>query len=63
MRIDHVFTGAGIEIEKRLEIVRVIFSLRQTTTVDLKDAASAPSGHLPYLEKVLETSLRERVPL
>lgn len=52
-QIDHVFMGAGIEIKKRLEIVKEIFSLSQATTVHLKDTASAPAGFLPFVKKVL----------
>ena len=52
-QIDHVFMGAGIGIEKRLEIVRGVFLISQTTTVSLKDAASGPMGFLPFVKKVL----------
>lgn len=52
-QIDHVFMGAGIEIEKRLEIVNEIFSLSQTTNVHLKDATSGPAGFLPFVKRVL----------
>ena len=51
--IDHVFMGAGIEIEKRLDIVREIFTLSQTTTVHLKDAASGPQGFLQFVKAIL----------
>ena len=51
--IDHVFMGAGIELEKRLEIVKEVFILSQTTTVHLKDAASGPQGFLPFVKAVI----------
>jgi hypothetical protein len=51
--IDHVFMGAGIEIEKRLEIVKEIFSLSQATNIHLKNATSGPAGLLPFVKRVL----------
>ena len=51
--INHVFMGAGIEIEKRLEIVREVFALSGETTVHLKDAGSGPKGFLPFVKAVL----------
>ena len=53
-KIDHVFMGAGIELEKRLEIVREIFNLSESTTVHLKDATSGPQSFLPFVKAVLE---------
>ena len=41
-KIDHVFMGAGIEIEKRLEIVREIYHL-----------SSGPHGLLPFVKALL----------
>ncbi|OAA81482.1 hypothetical protein LEL_01027 [Akanthomyces lecanii RCEF 1005] len=52
--IDHVFMGAGIDLELRLEIVREIFQRSSTTTVHLKDASSGPKGFLPFVKAVLE---------
>ena len=52
--IDHVFMGAGIDLELRLEIVREIFQQSSTTTVHLKDASSGPKGVLPFVKAVLE---------
>ena len=51
---EHVFMGAGLDIEDRLEIVREIFKLSGTTTVHLKDAESGPHGFLPFVKKILE---------
>lgn len=53
-KIDHVFMGAGIDIDLRLEIVREIFQLSGTTSVHLKDASSGPQGFLPFVKAVLE---------
>ena len=52
-RIDHVFSGAGIDLDARLEIVREIFTLSETTTVHLKDGGSGPQGFLPFVKGVL----------
>lgn len=51
--IDHVFMGAGIDLEIRLQIVREIFQLSNTTTVHMKDRASGPQGFLPFVRAVL----------
>ena len=51
--IDHVFMGAGIDLETRLQIVREIFQLSDTTTVHMKDRGSGPQGFLPFVRAVL----------
>jgi hypothetical protein len=51
--IDHVIMGAGIDLEARLEIVREIFLLSETTTVHMKDSASGPQGFLPFVRSIL----------
>lgn len=51
--IDHVILGAGIELETRLQIVREIFQLSDTTTVHMKDRATGPQGFLPFVRSVL----------
>lgn len=53
-KIDHVFMGAGIDLDIRMEIVREIFQLSSTTTVHLKDGASGPQGFIPFVKAVLE---------
>jgi hypothetical protein len=45
--------GAGIDLETRLEIVREIFLLSETTTVHMKDVASGPEGFLPFVRSIL----------
>jgi hypothetical protein len=52
-RIDHVIMGAGIDLEARLEIVREIFHLSETTAVHMKDVASGPRGMLPFVRSIL----------
>ena len=51
--IDHVIMGAGIDLEIRLQIIREIFQLSDTTTVHMKDRASGPQGFLPFVRSVL----------
>ena len=53
-KIDCVFMGAGIDIDTRLDLVREIFKLSDTTTVHLKDAASGPQGFLSFVKAILE---------
>jgi hypothetical protein len=57
-KIDHVIMGAGIDLETRLEIVREIFHLSETTAVHMKDVASGPQGMLPFVRSIL-TGLEE----
>ena len=51
--IDHVIMGAGIDLEIRLQIIREIFQLSETTTVHMKDRASGPQGFMPFIHAVL----------
>ena len=51
--IDHVFIGAGIDLEIRLEMIREIFQLSDTTTVHMKDRISGPQGFVPFVRSVL----------
>lgn len=52
--IHHVFMGAGIELEQRLEIVREILTSSAFTSIHMKDAASGPQGFLPFVAGVLK---------
>lgn len=51
--IDHVLTGAGLDLDTRLAIVREVFSLSGTTTIHLKDSASGAEGMAPFVRAVL----------
>jgi len=51
--VDHVIMGAGIDLETRLQIVREVFMLSETTTVHMKDRLSGPEGFLPFVRAVL----------
>jgi hypothetical protein len=48
--IDIVIMGAGIELEKRLEIVRYVFNTSNTTTVHMKDWETGPEGFVPFYQ-------------
>ena len=52
--IDVVIMGAGIELEKRLEIVRYIFNASNTTSVHMKDWTTGPEGFVPFINAVLK---------
>jgi hypothetical protein len=51
--IDIVIMGAGIELEKRLEIVHYIFNTSNTTSVHMKDWNTGPEGFVPFINNVL----------
>jgi len=51
--IQHVFMGAGLELEQRLEIVRTVFQNSENTTVHMKDFASGPQGFFPFVRAIL----------
>lgn len=53
-KIDVVIMGAGIDIDKRLEIIKEVFSLSKTTTVHMKDWESGPEGMLLFVNSVLK---------
>lgn len=48
-----VIMGAGIELEKRLEIVRYVFTTSNRTTVHMKDWETGPEGFVPFINGVL----------
>lgn len=51
--IDVVIMGAGLDIDTRCEIAKLIFSLSDSTTVHMKDWASGPGGMIPFVNDVL----------
>lgn len=55
--IDIVIMGAGIELEKRLEIVKYVFTTSNTTTVHMKDFETGPQGFVPFINRVLSGML------
>jgi hypothetical protein len=58
--IDIVIMGAGIELEKRLEIVKYIFNTSNSTSVHMKDWITGPEGFMPFINNVLTGLLHER---
>lgn len=52
--IDVVIMGAGVELEKRLEVVRYIFNVSNITSVHMKDWATGPEGFVPFINAVLK---------
>jgi len=51
--IDIVIMGAGIELEKRLEIVRYVLTTSMATTVHMKDWETGPKSFVPFINRVL----------
>jgi len=58
--IDIVIMGAGIELEKRLDVVRYVFSTSNTTSVHMKDWETGPEGFVPFINKVLSGLLGDK---
>src|SRR5690349_9415471 len=57
--IDIVIMGAGIELEKRLEIARYVFNASNTTTIHMKDRKTGPEGFVPFINSVLKGLVQE----
>ena len=51
--IDIVVMGAGIELEKRLEVVRYVFNTCNSTSVHMKEWITGPGGFVPFINNVL----------
>jgi hypothetical protein len=51
--------GAGIELEKRLEVVRYVFNTSNTTSVHMKDWETGPGGYVPFINNVLSGLLND----
>lgn len=52
--IDTVIVGAGIPLDDRLQLVRRVFELSESTTVHMKDRTSGKDGMMPFVKHVLE---------
>ena len=52
--IDMVILGAGLNLEVRLQIVKHIFTVSNSTTVHMKDWDSGPQGMLPFVNGILK---------
>ena len=51
--IDHVIMGAGLTLEDRLAIVKLIFEASDGTTVHMKDRASGKTGMRRFVDSLL----------
>ena len=51
--VDHVFIGPGLDLDMRLEAIRVIFSRSDYTTVHMKDHSTGPEGGVQFVESIL----------
>ena len=51
--IDIVVMGAGIDLDKRLEIVEYVFSVRNGTSVHIKDKNSERQGMLSFVNRII----------
>ncbi len=51
--IDHVFIGPGLDLDTRLQAVRVVFSESDHTTVHMKDHSTGPEGGLNFVRAIL----------
>ncbi len=49
--------GADIDLETRLEIVKHMFIVDNSTTVHMKDFGSGPSGMVPFVDGILKELL------
>ena len=58
--IDTVIMGAGIELEKRLEVARYVFNTSNTTSVHMKDWETGPEGFVPFINRVLSGLLSDK---
>ncbi|MCJ1460451.1 hypothetical protein MMC28_010833 [Mycoblastus sanguinarius] len=52
--VRHVFMSAGIDLETRLEIVREVFRLSDSTTVHMKDTTAGPQGFVPFIKAMFD---------
>ena len=51
--VDMVIMGAGIPLSERLEIVKRVFELSESTTVHMKDRSSGKNGMVAFVNGVL----------
>lgn len=52
-QIDIVIMGAGIDIDTRCDMIKVIFSMSDSTTVHMKDSHSGNEGMVPFVNGIL----------
>jgi hypothetical protein len=54
LKITGLHYGSSLDIDIRLEIIKLIFSLSQSTTVHVKDLASGAEGLIPFVKAILK---------
>ncbi|MBV8716094.1 MAG: hypothetical protein JOZ65_13610 [Chloroflexi bacterium] len=59
--INHVIMGGGLDLETRLEVVRLAFQSSDLATIHMKDQRSGPEGFLPFVRSVV-VGLADYVP-
>lgn len=52
--INHAFIGPGISLNTRLEIIRTILTISDTTTIHMKDHSTGPEGALAFVRAILK---------
>lgn len=56
-RIDQLISGAGLDLDTRLSIVREALTRSSRTSIHLKDSATGPQGFIPFARAVLRNGL------
>lgn len=51
--IDHVFIGAGLDIDIRINATRTVLETSQVTQVHLKNFSAGPQGYVPFIRTIL----------
>lgn len=51
--IDHVFIGAGLDIDIRINAARTVLETSQVTQVHLKNFSAGPQGYVPFIRTIL----------
>lgn len=51
--IDHVFIGAGLDLDIRINAARTVLETSQVTQVHLKNYSAGPQGYVPFIRTIL----------
>lgn len=60
-RITCAIMGAGLDDTIRGELVRIIAARRPDICIHLKDRASGPEGLVPFVERVVQSQVLDRL--
>lgn len=52
-QIAHVFIGAGLDIDIRIDAARTILETSLATEVHLKSYSAGPQGYVPFIKTIL----------